>query len=147
MNEWMTERSTVDPQTSRPEPTEPFTSSSCCPAGNGLLVSLGGCAGLPASLPPSPVAYPDQREGLQSLIISLLFLPFCFSHDPSTVTTGGREWGFQEALALAVKTHPGDSGSWPCQLGGSRKCLSSRGAVENRKNQERELALNPSITN
>lgn len=96
---------------------------------------------LMVALPPSPGAYPDQREGLQSFIISLLFLPFCFSHDPSTVTTGGESGGFQEVLGLAITTHPGGSGSRPCQLGGSRNCLSPRGAVENRKNQEKRVGF------
>ena len=96
--------------------------------------------GLAGHLPPSPGPYPDQREGLQSFIISLIFLPFCFSHDTSTVTRR-REGCFQEVLGLVIKTHPGDSGSRPCQLGGSRKCLSPRGAVENRKNQEKRVGL------
>ena len=104
------------------------------------LTSLSKALGPCWPLPPSPGPYPDQREGLQSCIISHIFLPFCFSHDISTVTRR-REGCFQEVLGLVIKTHPGDSGSRPCQLGGSRKCLSPRGAVENRKNQEKRVGL------
>lgn len=123
-------------------PAEPvITSSQCYPVGisspSPLSLRRLGPAG---HVPPSPGPYPDQREGLQSFIISLIFLPFCFSHDISTVTRR-REGCFQEVLGLVIKTHPGDSGSRPCQLGGSRKCLSPGGAVENRKNQEKRVGL------
>lgn len=64
----------------RAEPAEPvlLTASS-------TYLQASGPGG--HSLPPQ--AYPDQGEGLQALIVSLLFLPFILSHDPPSVPSGG----------------------------------------------------------
>lgn len=78
--------------------------------------------------------YPDQGEGLQPFIVSLLFLPFSLSHDPPSVPSGGEE-GFQEVLGPAV-TAPDRLGKQALPTWREQKMSFPKGCCRKQEKQE-----------